>query len=493
MGMIKIITPGACQFDEPVAQMVKISSRGLVGDDMQDFVKRASVQFIDKIASLDRQPGEELVHLLAVGAREHYGPNRNGDGFSRKVCEEYHPTFKKYARWYRHHCNKDTSKGRGVIKLSAFNEKMQRIELLVALNGTKEAAHRNGGLVADDEMEKMAKGEDIPVSMACRVSHDVCSGCGNRARTTADYCDSSICKYGGLKENMAKVFEDGHILYADNPDPKFFDISAVFRPADRIAYTMGKVAAYDTLMKAASADAHPGGAALALQLGVTAPLWLTDDGPWSDNRVVGQLKVANELIQLENAVRDDKPEGVDRAFLASVQPPATDMLDVRERIKLSHVMAALSADNCMLPVQDFLFLLTGKPLEKTAEVAAIVADRLPGIYNRLADAPHLEQLLKSNPYLPQGMPPRRVRDWVSKHANAWSMDRDRITERLQLSVMRTPAPPRLRPLVKEAANTNAEALAREYALYQLAYLQSLPETADAQLTRSLVIRHNYTR
>jgi hypothetical protein len=56
MGMVKIITPGSYDFHEPVAQMVKTANRGLRGADLDAFVKRASVQFLDKMASVEQGP-----------------------------------------------------------------------------------------------------------------------------------------------------------------------------------------------------------------------------------------------------------------------------------------------------------------------------------------------------------------------------------------------------------------------------------------------------
>lgn len=93
--------------------------------------------------------------------------NRNADGYTRKMLERDHPTFEKCARWFRHHNNSDLAKSYGVIKKSHFDPLTERVELLVALNATKEAADRTGGLVADVEMEKLARDEDLPVSQSC--------------------------------------------------------------------------------------------------------------------------------------------------------------------------------------------------------------------------------------------------------------------------------------------------------------------------------------
>ena len=499
MAHVKLITPGSYNFHEPVAQQVKVSRQGLRGADLDAFVKRASVQFIDKLASIKFQPGEVPIHLLAVGAQEYYGANRNGDAFSEAVCRECHPTFQKYARWYRDHQNKDPKKGRGIIKASAYNGDMKRIELLVALNATKEAADRNGGLVADEEMEKLARGEDIPVSMACRVSHDVCSSCGNKAKSRADYCGPEMCKHGGCRDNLAKTFDDGHTLSVWNPDPSFFDISKVFRPADRIAYTLGmaKVAAeYETMMKAA-ADTYGqdrSSSFLAEKLGVTPPLWLLADGPWSDPRVVGQLKIASQLIAIEDELTAQaRPAPHARAFMSEVQPTCRDIPDVRHGpYKLAHVVTALAAEKCLLPLDSFLSMLTDHEHLKTA--TEHVADRLPGIHARLAADPRLEEELRSNPYTPGGPAPRRIKHWVLKHAAEWSLDRSRVVQRTQLSTLRHPAPPAdPRPMTKVAMADNTEELAKQYALYQLGLASATAQDPDAAFIQEMLVRSNFAR
>jgi hypothetical protein len=877
MAFTKIITPGSQDFSEPVAQLIKYSSSGLHGCDLDQFVKRASVRFMDKLAGISFGPGEIPVHLIALGSTEAYGNNRNGDGFKEAVCKQYHPTFVKLARFYRDHANKDLKKSYGIVKASDYNDKMRRVELLIALNGTKEAADRNGGLVADEELEKLAKDEDLPVSMACvldptypvltrdrgyvgvaditvgdyvwtkagrwrrvyalnrrkytgetltfrvngqpialeltadhpmwakvfagsretpaikaktrryfkdttafnnetatwtnaseigigdrffyrpvtrytgygriadislatimgyylaegsfgyngdhacttqfscnmadslprrlpalvesmypditvdihphhnsnaalnveihstqfseflrkyvgrgckhkvippeifnadreiklafigawldgdgwidkkgghisttsnnlalqgrdllvsigipasiymidhakcatsgkpgsgieytiniahldlwnlsgasekvaayptvvqqrtkpsamrlcpdgsyayriskiesryvsdaqtynfeveddesyslggfvshncRVSEDVCSGCGNHAKTRKDYCGPEQCtKYGGLRDNMAKTFEDGHTLHADNPDPAFFDISKVFRPADRIAYTLGRAKCandYETMLKAASVATGEaqGGAAIAEYLGVTPPLWMLTEGPWSDPRIVGQLKLAQELIRLEEELADSTPSPLDQAFDTCVQPTYETALD--DNYKLAHVIAALAGEQCMLPLSTFIAIVAGKTPEQAEKLAKEVAPRLAGVYNRLASDPRLEEDLRQNPYLPQGSAPRRLRHWVLKHANAWGFTRPKVVERLQLAVLRNPqARTQRQQLTKVAMATKTDELAKEYALYQLGLLQHLADQPDSDLRNELVVRSNY--
>src|SRR5437764_590342 len=182
MAHVKIVSPsGWDQFEGNVARLVKIASGGLRGHDRSEFIKRAGASsnvFLPFLDSVKIAKDEEPVHVIALGAEEAYGPNRNGDAFDEHTCKTGHDSFVKFARWYRNHKNKDPKQSYGIIKLSAYNPQMRRVELLVALNKEKSAAERNGGFVADKELAKLARDEDIAVSMACRVPYDVCTYSG---------------------------------------------------------------------------------------------------------------------------------------------------------------------------------------------------------------------------------------------------------------------------------------------------------------------------
>jgi hypothetical protein len=340
----------------------------------------------------------------------------------------------------------------------------------------------------------------------CRVKHDVCSGCGNKAKSRDEYCGPDLCKYGGCRDNLAKTFEDGHTLHVDNPDPVFFDISNVFRPADRIAYTLGRAhyrtkhaEAFEEMAKAA-ADHQFGvekraSSSMAARLGITAPLWLYDDGPWADPRIVGQMKIANELINLETKIGGEARNERDRAFLKVVYPAAFDTPTVHKGpIKLAHVVTALAHQKCMLPVLQFITLLTGECTTKTANAADRVAERLPGVYNRLASDPQLEEALRSNPYLPTGAVPTKMAHWALNHAAEWSLDRPRVIERLQLSVLRQPDySGERREMTKVATVDGTEELAKQYALYQIGFLYNHSADPDAGFLQEMAVRSNFVR
>lgn len=201
--------------------------------------KHASVGS-DYFKTITPIPGHSIVYVLAVSAWESYGENKNGDGFPEfpyketanppwiaadDVLTQHYKSFEQFGYNYRHHQNKDPNKSVGKVMKAFWNPPMHRVELLIDLDNAK----------APDLAERIAAGEFPPVSMGTRVSYDVCSACGNRSPTRAEYCEH-------LKFQMREVLPNGQKVAALNPKPKFFDLSWVFKPADVMAYMMKKVA-----------------------------------------------------------------------------------------------------------------------------------------------------------------------------------------------------------------------------------------------------------
>jgi hypothetical protein len=490
--MIKVVDPRGWNWDRPIVQRVKVSSRGLRGADRSEFLKTASHEFVDMIDNTKIAKDEEPIHLIALGASEAYGPNRNGDGFKEATCKKHHATFKKYARFYRNHKNKDKAKSYGYIKASAYNDPMRRVELLAMLNKTAEAAERNGGLVADEEVEKLAKGDDLPVSMACRVPHDVCSGCGNRARTRDEYCTGSTCKYGGCKDNLTKLAQDGHILHVDNPNPTWFDMSRVYRPADRIAYAGGA----DYFQKAASASEFVGGAALADALGVTAPLGviLGQDQPYHWNTSIdGQIKLAYGLATLEEKGHGQRSDTL-RAFTPAVQPQIShdmvSILGIPGTEKSAEALGALANKKIVFPLRDF-----ARWMGKSA-LADDAAEMLPGVFGRLIEQGNLEARLLDNRFaVSEKMASVPQRTLAGNLRGNFGLAAEDVRERsMRSSARMLKAPTPISTYRNEKTATDfpeVSALAEQYALYQLAALHKIAATdSDFKLTGRLALAQN---
>lgn len=230
---------------EPTVQIILPWNNGRSVDTGR--VSKYASAALDYIKHVAPEPGKTAMLLNALGAEETYGPNRNGDGFpefpvpargkiasidrrwfvppGEELTEHYASFEKNPAHTFKHHANRDPSKASGVVKKAFWNPRMHRVELLVSVDNDKDS----------EWVKRASDGEFVPVSMGCRIKRDVCARCGNEAPTRADYCDH-------VKFAMNVVDGNGFKDYVHNPSPDFFDISRVFRPADRTGYTLKKVA-----------------------------------------------------------------------------------------------------------------------------------------------------------------------------------------------------------------------------------------------------------
>lgn len=167
----KIVGVGSwAAMDVAPVQVVKVAHGGLGPHDRQQLlVKRAMArEFAEQLSRTPLRPGDIPVHIVALGATEFYGPNRNGDGFKEAWCRQHHDSFVKHAKYYRNHRNKDASKRYGQIIKSAYNEPMRRVELLAIANGSEKSAERNGGLVLPQaSIDALLSEKPVEYSMAC--------------------------------------------------------------------------------------------------------------------------------------------------------------------------------------------------------------------------------------------------------------------------------------------------------------------------------------
>lgn len=193
-----------------------------------ELIKQAMYSEIsDFLNTLKPKPGRSYLHVNMLGSSDIYGPTRNGDYFSSETLQKYYKTFQTTpAKFFKHHRNKKDSPSFGTVIFSAYNPVMQRIELIVEAD---EATSK--------EIDSLiAQGMFPKTSMACRLPYDVCSICGNKARTRDEYC-------AHLMFEMNKLYPDGRKVYAINDNNiTWFDCSWVARPADPTSSILTKVA-----------------------------------------------------------------------------------------------------------------------------------------------------------------------------------------------------------------------------------------------------------
>lgn len=209
----------------------------------------------DFLQTVQPEAGATFLLVNALGAWEAYDDNKNGDGFPEKpykkgvratcghpdctktldgwiaeheVLTKHYPSFEEHGGIYRHHKNyggKRRDLSYGDIKKAVWNTRMRRVELLLKVYNSR----------ASDLVERVGS-DDLPaVSMGTHVKWDVCTICGHRAPTRAQYCQHAMA-------HLREILPDGRKVSVLNPSPRFFDISFVFRPADPTGWTLQKVA-----------------------------------------------------------------------------------------------------------------------------------------------------------------------------------------------------------------------------------------------------------
>lgn len=208
--MYKVLTPhGFSEGERPVSLVPTVKT----ASEAQEFLR-----------SLSPTKEHFYVLVIALGAGEYWGANRNGDYFPEAELVKTYKTFES-GHVFRLHENDDPSKAIGKVLKAFWNDKMKRVELVLAVDREK----------GKDILERLSRGEAVDVSMGCKVEYDICSICGNKAKSRAEYCEH-------LRYHMNQVLPDGRQVYAINPDPVFFDISFVRKGADPTAKVLEKVA-----------------------------------------------------------------------------------------------------------------------------------------------------------------------------------------------------------------------------------------------------------
>jgi hypothetical protein len=484
--MIKVVFPHAFNLGVPIARLVDVHSRGIDSDWMQ---KRAAV-LTKEIADIRPEKGHSFIHLVTMGAQEFYGSNRNGDGFNEKSgsweafdpkpggpksiildggLEQYHPTFLKYAHVYKDHVNKDPKLASGSVVAEAYNPEMHRGELIIKVSNSKWAP----------ELDRMDKGEDPPFSMSCKVPYDICTACLNKAASRKDYCDH-------LKHEMSHVKEAGHQIFAINDRPMFFDISGVFRPADRIAYGLQKVASTGVMPE----EFIPS-TVIAERWGISAPRnVLFDSSPRPVQEKLAALERAAAMEkQIELTGRALGPKLDMGCPTGSVPEETSDLMRTSD---WNSLLGTLAQAKICLPVKDFFRLVLGNKYDSVAGEMDGVQSLLPGIFSRmLGSGDGVEDVTGMKTYDPAAsLVPKSVRDAIEGLAPDMSMGEDPVKRRIQITIIRGGGPGAMRKVSTDLRTSKvASYLAKQYAAYQLSFLKTAEGAGDDLITGLTVLRN----
>ena len=417
-----------------------------------------------------------------------HNSNSNADFFNKTACEveiphpkrgmtktakldggllKYHSTFmtNPNAGIFKNHAsNKDPKQSSGIIKLEAYNHKMERGELIVALDNNKWAA----------ELEKMSREEPVYWSVGCVVPNDRCSGCGHVRRTRAESC-------GHIRDHLLEMDKNGHQIFAYNDTPKFHDISGVFRPADKIAFSLRTI----QLDKAASEAAGRVVSSLDLaELERYSP-----PTSFTDKYVLGgrydRLATLNKLAAMEvesERASGDCPLGLSKlAFQAGSGFEEVDPIVLQKLAgNLDGSLAEMSRANVTLPLESFLKLVMGDKFSEVESHLPSAKAALPSLFRDISSSPDLDSILGDGSYDGGRCLCKGIRDAVGGLTSSHGLDEAPVRRRITMVVIRKPKTAEA-PIEKESSEAGRY-LATQYGKYLL----SSARGKDDCLLRNLV-------
>ena len=421
-----------------------------IADDKQVLRKQASA-VVDQWGDIDPIPGHSLIHLIALGAGERTGANKNGDYFGSAICKSAHPTFMTKGALYRNH-KAHPDKKEGYVAKTAFNEEMGRVELLVAAQHDKCA----------DWLGEIEKGRPVSFSMGFHCSPgDRCSliECSNIAANRSQYCDH-VKKNASLPYGMNRILPDGRKCYVDNPWGHWNDISRVPVGADAIAMDLRKVAALGD-------DETIGGAELAENFGLI-----------SGTANLDKVALLRKLSAIEKRIQALGIRNV------KIDPKLDKSTADKLRDKPVNAMfGELAKTGAVLPVQDFFRLVLGAEcadhqpaIDKAAALARNCYSRIANDDQAVIDVcsnSTYDPVTPSYPLLDHGDCRKLAADFSPSSEFANERDIHRV-------LFAAPHD------ASEASDKQAHYLLDQYAAYKLAALAAQPWLSDQSLFSSLL-------
>lgn len=354
--------------------------------DLSKVTKQAASSCFPDLSDYKPDDDHFMVHAVALGATPRYLPNRNADSMSVEDLKNNHDTFVKNGHFFREHRNRDPKQAIGVIKASAYNEDLDRVELII--HGDKRKA--------EPEYELAKSGKELSFSMSANMKHDVCSCCGHKSRSLAEHCDH-------IKKSANQYLpEFRKYAFMHNPNPKFFDMSAVNRPADRIAhYLEYAFPDADSMQKAASSDTLviPGEKWAEFE-GVELP---EEEEPSVYDATINKLAEAEEWYNHQARINYDKsPRSmfvqhvVKNAFVGEGKE---EVPEVMEELQPGILLRKLADHKVVLPFPAFTSYVTGKTISELEKEEDYVksASQLPHLFTNLTksafDMQEIEELV----------------------------------------------------------------------------------------------------
>lgn len=352
--------------------------------DSERSIKQATSSAVSNEIISHYKPDKDhfMVHYIGLGDYETYSFNKNGDAFTKHANENYHHTFLN-GHYFREHNNSDPKHAIGQVKAAFYNPDMNRVEIIVWGHKKKAA----------EELERIKSGKSASCSMSCKVAYDVSSITGKKAATRFDYDD--YCKY-----RLGQwIPEHKKFAFVFNPEPDFFDLSDVKRPADRIAHELFHDLGTDELEKAAS---EFNGVIPSSRLAELAGILSDEKGcaGYTRNLLLKEAAKQEAYIRAvragEDIARDEKYHFTKQAAFNAFSSTGelTDaQIEALARLEPGAMVRSLTKRATCLPFKSFCAYVTGKSMKEIQNdpVVKYAMDKeIPLMFEKLLTTPLME-------------------------------------------------------------------------------------------------------
>lgn len=421
----------------------------LLKDSARELTKRASAKDILKY---QKTPNQEDLHVIAVGAYEGTGFNRNGDCFPEKDCRSnYHYFTKSNRSVHRHHKNKPADPKFGNIKAAAYNNKMRRIELIIGLDRDK----------CGDILHEQETTDNTNWSMASKQAEDICSWCRHHAKTDKDRCEC-------LPAHIGEINKQGEMCGMINEDPHWFEISYVRRPADRIGMSLGKMAS-EVARPMTSAD----------YFSLYGDIYVPDDILLS-KQAEDKRNLLHKLAEMEkhvDAVSKGSPITSRDKFIKThgkkiKQTPNIDnnSMDSLRKMDPGQVLRTLADHGIIFSPEDFSKYLFDNRVDKTRVEG--MKSHLPHIYSKLDQ--DSSSAINNEKFEPSqhSTPPNELKKTVGGLHENYSLQSGPAMRRMMMIIISGGLDGHEPEPTKQACDLE---FAKQYASYKLAALNYLNE------------------
>lgn len=464
-GLIKFSSTDDWRWDvEPVQLIHNLNTLTKAGSDKSDL-------------HFEKSAGQTDALVIALGAYEGTGANRNGDIFKEAECLKHYKTFvksgsKKKDGSYdgralnRHHKNKPEDPKYGNIKAAAYNDKMRRIELVIGLDNDKCA----------EEIQKLSEGKQINVSMAAKVAFDKCTWCGYEAKDDRHRCEHIPVKLGEINKR-------GEMCSMDNINPKWFELSIVGRPADRIGMSL-KLASDNSYIKTASdyKSLYPG---FVIPDDVDDTLKISKYA--ADKRgLVRKLAALEKHIE---GVISEGPKSSKDKYLVEEKSKikhsdniSSEAMDELRKYEPSKLLKALADQGIVFSPEDFIkYLFGSNKLGNTDDLFSKVKKHLPSMFSDLEE--HGDDVINDDKYEPSAsdMIPKDILKMVKNLFEDHSLfDKPAHGRIMRITIIKKIPMTKLKSKTDEkelSKESSIKQLANQYAAYKLAAVRYL-DAAD---------------